>query len=119
HHAPITLRGPASAVVQSASPLRSMPALDELTYRIDSRAARIERSLSSSDEVGIIAFLQGEVEGLLDHLGTFGAGVRERVAAYRDRLDPRLAPAYPRPRLFEESVTRIAESVSFYLDLEE
>ena len=86
----LTQLGLARAVVQAASQLRSMPALDELTYRIDSRAARIERSLSSSDEVGIIAFLQGEVEGLLDHLGTFGAGVRERVAAYRDRLDPSL-----------------------------
>jgi len=115
----LTQLGLARAVVQAASQLRSMPALDELTYRIDSRAARIERSLRSSDEVGIIAFLQGEVEGLLDHLGTFGAGVRERVAAYRDRLDPRLGSVYHRRRLFEESVTRIAESVSFYLDLEE
>src|SRR5215475_7384963 len=96
-----------------------MPALDELTYRIDSHAARIERSLSSSDEVGIIAFLQAEVERLLDHLGTFGPGVRERVAAYRSRLDTRLGSVYQRRRLFEESVTRIAESISSYLDLEE
>jgi GAF domain-containing protein len=109
----------ARAVVQAASEARSLPALDELAYRIDSRAAKIERSLSSSDEVGIIAFLQAEVEGLLDHLGTFGSGVRERVAAYRSALDPRLGSVYHRRRLFEESVTRIAESISSYLDLEE
>jgi GAF domain-containing protein len=111
--------GLARAVVQAASELKPMPALDELTYRIDSHAARIERSLSSSDEVGIVAFLQAEVERLLDHLGTFGPGVRERVAAYRSALDPRLSSVYQRRRLFEESVTRIAESISSYLDLEE
>jgi GAF domain-containing protein len=109
----------ARAVVQAASEVRSLPALDELGYRIDSRAAQIERSLSSSDEVGIIAFLQAEVERLLDHLGTFGPGVRERVAAYRSGLDSRLGSVYHRRRLFEESVTRIAESISSYLDLEE
>ena len=115
----LTQLGLARAIVQAASELRSMPALDELIYRIDSRAARIERSLSSSDEIGIIAFLQTEVEALLDHLGTFGPGVRERVAAYRSALDPRLGSVYRRRRLFEESVTRIAESISSYLDLEE
>jgi GAF domain-containing protein len=115
----LTQLGLARAVLQAASEVRSLPALDELTYRIDTRAAHIERSLSSSDEVGIVAFLQTEVEGLLDYLGTFGAGVRERVTAYRSGLDPRLGSVYHRRRLFEESVTRIAESVSCYLDLEE
>ena len=109
----------ASAVVKAARELRSLPALDELAYRIDSRAAQIERSVSSSDEVGIIAFLQTEVERLLDHLATFGLGVRERVGAYRSGLDSRLGSVYQRRRLFEESVTRIVESISSYLDLEE
>jgi hypothetical protein len=96
-----------------------MPALDELIYRIDSRAARIQHSLSSSDEVGVVSFLRTEVESLLDHLATFGTGVRERAAAYRERLDPRLGSVYHRRRLFEESVNRLAECVSSYLDLEE
>ena len=115
----LTQLGLARAVVQAANEVRPMPALDELMYRIDAHASRIERSLSSSDEVGIIAFLQAEVERLLDHLSTFGPGARERVAEYRGRLDPRLGSVYQRRRLFEESVTRIAESISSYLDVEE
>jgi GAF domain-containing protein len=109
----------AKAVIQTASEARSSPALDELAYRLDKRTAQIERSLDSSDEIGIIAFLRAEVESLLDHLATFGAGVRERIAAYRSALDPRLGTVYNRRRLFEESVTGIAESISSYLDLEE
>src|SRR5882724_1550886 len=109
----------AKAVVQAASEVQSLPALDELAYRIDNRIAKIERTLNSSDEIGIIAFLRNEVEGLLDHLGTFGAGVRDRIAAYRAGLDVRLGTVYHRRRLFEDSVTGIAESISSYLDLEQ
>ncbi|HEX9479829.1 MAG TPA: GAF domain-containing protein [Methylomirabilota bacterium] len=109
----------ARAVIQSATETRSAPALDELAFRIDSRAAQIERGLNSSDEIGVIAFLRTEVEGLLDHLGTFGAGVRERIAAYRAGLDPRLGTVYHRRRMFEESVTAIAESISSYLEMEQ
>jgi GAF domain-containing protein len=109
----------AKAVIQTASEARSLPALYELEYRIDKRAAQIESTLNSSDEIGIIAFLRVEVESLLDHLGTFGPGVRDRIAAYRSGLDARLGTVYNRRRLFEESVTGIAESISSYLDVEE
>ena len=109
----------ASAVIQSASETRPGPALDELAFRIDSRAAQIERGLNSSDEIGVIAFLRTQVEGLLDHLETFGAAVRERIAAYRAGLDPRLGTVYHRRRMFEESVTAIAESISSYLEMEQ
>jgi GAF domain-containing protein len=109
----------AKAVIQTASGARSLPALYELEYRIDKRAAQIESTLNSSDEIGIIAFLRVEVESLLDHLGTFGPGVRDRIAAYRSGLDARLGTVYNRRRLFEESVTGIAESISSYLDVEE
>src|SRR5215813_6436796 len=109
----------AKAVVESAREARSLPALDELAYRIDHRAAQIDRTLTSSDEIGIIAFLRTEVESLLDHLGTFGPVIRDRITAYRESLDVRLGTVYHRRRLFEESVTRIAESTSSYLDLED
>ena len=109
----------AKAVIQTASEARSLPALDELEYRIDKRTAQIESTLNSSDEIGVIAFLRVEVESLLDHLGTFGPGVRDRIAAYRSGLDARLGTVYNRRRLFEESVTGIAESISSYLDVEE
>jgi hypothetical protein len=109
----------AKAVVHAASEAQALPALDELAYRIDHRTAQIERTLNSSDEIGIIAFLQAEVENLLDHLGTFGPGVRDRIAAYRAGLDARLGTVYHRRRLFEESVTGIAEGISSYLDVEQ
>jgi hypothetical protein len=59
------------------------------------------------------------VEPLFDHLQAFGPAVRARVDEYRSALDPRLGTVYRRRHIFEESVTRIAEMISHYLDLEE
>jgi len=109
----------AKDVVQAAHQARHLPALDELRYRLDKHIARIEKNLRSGDEVGIISFLRSDVERQFDTLQVFGVAVRERVAAYRAALDPKLGTVYARRRLFEESVTRIAEAISAYLDLEE
>jgi GAF domain-containing protein len=106
-------------VVRWAHDARPLPGLHELLYRIDKHTTKIQTNLNSGDEVSIIAFLRSDVEALFDHLQTFSPGVRERIDAYRAALDPRIGTVYDRRRLFEESVTRIADGISSYLDLEE
>jgi GAF domain-containing protein len=109
----------AAAVIDQAHRAKLLPALDELRYRIARIVAQIERGLKSGAEVGVIGFLRKDVERLFPHLETFGPRVRERIAAYRGALDPRLATVYVERRKFEESVTRLNEAISSYLDLEE
>jgi hypothetical protein len=109
----------ATDVVRAAREARSLPALDELGYRVDKRIAQVQRSLNSGDEIGIVGFLRANVESLFDQLGTFGTDVRARIELYRGALDARLGVVYRRRQLFEESVTRIAEAISAYLDHEE
>ncbi|HXJ81763.1 MAG TPA: GAF domain-containing protein [Candidatus Methylomirabilis sp.] len=109
----------AAAVLEAASRTRSLPALDELAYRTEKHVGQIERGLNSGDEIGIIAFLRTHVESLFDYLSEFGREVRSRIEAYRGALDPRLGTVYRQRRLFEESVTRLAEGLSAYLDVEE
>ena len=111
--------GLAAAVIRAACQARFLPALDELGYRIDEHIAQIERSLNSGDEIRVIGFLRTHVESLFDYLRGFGREVRTRVEAYQGALDARLGMVYRRRQLFEESVTRIAEAVSSYLDREE
>jgi GAF domain len=109
----------AADVLRAACEARSLPALDELRYRVDKRIAQVQRSLNSGDETGIVGFLRANVESLFDHLGKFGTDVRVRIELYREALDARLGVVYRRRQLFEESVSRIAEAISAYLDREE
>src|SRR5262249_57941971 len=94
---------------------RRLPTLDQLRYRIDRHAEQIREHLAAGDEVGVIAFLRGEVESLFEHLATFGDAARDRIAAYRAALDRRLlAVSRPPPRL-QESLTRIGDTLSPHL----
>ncbi len=109
----------AREVADVAYKARRLPALDQLRYRIERHAEQIRTGVAAGDESGIVAFLRAEVESLFDHLSTFGEAVRGAIEAYRSALDPRLGAVYGQRRVFEESVTRIADTISSYLDLEE
>jgi hypothetical protein len=115
----LTQLGLARDVVESAYRARTMPALDELRYRIDRHVEHISGGLASGDEVSVTGFMRADVEPLFDHLQDFAGGVRERIERYRTALDPRIGTVYTERRRFEESVTRIAETISSYLDLEQ
>jgi GAF domain-containing protein len=106
-------------VVRTGHTTRALPALDELGYRIDKYATKIEPGLSAGDETGVIAFLRASVEPLLDHLSGFGPVVRERVEAYRAAVDPAFGVVYRQRKRFEDSITRINDAVSSHLDLEQ
>src|SRR5438309_1288895 len=109
----------AREVVDVAYKARRLPALDQLRYRVERHAEQIRKGVAAGDETGIVAFLRAEVESLFEHLGTFGEAVRGAIEAYRGALDPRLGAVYGQRRVFEDSVTRVADMISSYLDLEE
>jgi GAF domain-containing protein len=106
-------------VIRAAHQARELPVLAELLYRIDREIVDVGGELTAGGEVGVIALLRSEVEGLFDHLQTFGATVQAAIAAYRAALDPQRGVVYRRRQVFEESVTRIAETISGHLDLED
>jgi GAF domain-containing protein len=109
----------ARAVVETAYQARRLPALDHLRYRIDQHAAQIRDHIAAGDEVGIVTFLRAELETLLDRLAGFDEATAARVEAYRSALDPRLGTVYRQRRVFEESLTKLNEAISGYLELEE
>jgi GAF domain len=109
----------AGDVVTAAYEARRLPALDQLRYRIEQHAEQIREHLAAGDEVGIVTFLRSEVEVLLDRLATFGEPVAAQAATYRAALDRRVGTVYRERKVFEESVTRLNEAISGYLELEE
>ncbi|HEY3067244.1 MAG TPA: GAF domain-containing protein [Methylomirabilota bacterium] len=110
--------GLARTVIGAAHEARRLPALDHLLYLIDKQTAALDEHATGGDE-DVITFLRHEVESLFDHVADFGPAVRAHVDTYRASLDPRLGVVYRQRRIFEESVTRVAETIGSYLDLEE
>jgi len=98
---------------------RPLPILDALSHRIGKTIAEVKQHLSSGDEVVKADFIRNEIEPVLDHLKDSDDAIRQRIEAYRTALDPTSGALYQRRRDFEESISRINETIGAYLDEEE
>jgi hypothetical protein len=63
--------------------------------------------------------MKADVESLFPHLRSFGPDVVRPIEAYEALIDKRLGTVYRRRKEFEESVSRLNQRISFYLDREE
>ncbi len=106
----------AAAIVAEASAHRALPGLDEVGVRLQRTIGEVGAGLRTEHEVTVVEFLRRDVEGLFDRLAGYGAGVRARVEAYRAALDPGLGMLYDARRRYEESVTKINETIACHLE---
>ncbi len=104
-------------VLQIGYGCKPLPILDALAYHVGSLIRQIEADgVGSSDEVTVIDFLRREVEPLFSHLRHLCPEVAQKIEAYDAALDPRLGTIYRRRRDFEESVTRLNDTLSMVLE---
>ena len=109
----------ARSIIVQAHSLRPLPALDEITFRIDKHIAQIEASLNSGDEEAVLDFLRRDVEPVFEHFVACDGASSQRIQEYRAEINPHLGMLSHRRRAFEDSVTRLNETISMYLDTEE
>jgi GAF domain-containing protein len=109
----------AGRVLKKASEYQALPILDELKFYITKNLRRLRQGIISGDEVSIYDSLRTQAEPLFEYLAQNIAELRPTIAHYWQHIDPRLGILYNRRRDFEESVTRINDTISDYLDQEE
>jgi hypothetical protein len=106
----------AGTIMQRAAETKSWPLIDEFSYRIDRRIARIKSGLSTEEERAVAFFLQEEVEPSFDELRAIGPGVSHAIDQYNQAIDPHIGVVYRKRKAFEESVSKLNERLSNYLD---
>ena len=109
----------AGRVLKKASDVQQLPILDELKFYVTKNLRRLRQGIISGDEVNIYDSLRTEVEPLFEYLAQNNPELRPAIAHYWQHIDPRLGILYKRRRDFEESVTRLNDTISDYLDEEE
>ena len=109
----------AGRVLKKASEYQALPILDELKFYVTKNLRRLRQGIISGDEVSIYDSLRTQAEPLFEYLAQNIPELRPTIANYWQHIDPRLGILYNRRRDFEESVTRINDTISDYLDQEE
>ncbi len=103
-------------ILQSAYNTQELPILDEMIYRTDENIEKARENLSSGDEIEIINFISREIEPSLDHLKLYGTETEKLISEYYSMKDNEHNTVYSKRKAFDDSVMKINQVVSSYLD---
>ncbi|QCR24714.1 GAF domain-containing protein [Pontibacter sp. SGAir0037] len=109
----------AKEVVLAAKDNLPLSILDELIFKLDKFSQSIMHELTSGDEGAIIDFLRTEVEPLFRHFISKNPAAEAPIRAYQQEINNSHKCVYTRRRAYEESIYRINETISSFLEQEE
>jgi len=109
----------AREVIGAAASYKNLPVLDKLEYTIDKYIKSLRAGLKSGDENEVVEFLRRDVESLFEQLKNLGENVKAGIKRYRSSVDAVAGYLYKRRKEFEDSVIRLNETISSYIDEEE
>lgn len=106
-------------VLQVILKKRNFPIYQELLYRVEQNIQEIQPGLGAGDESSVLDFIRTRVETVFETVRNLDSEVREAVIKYQEMLDPELKLVYNCRKSFEQSLTRINEEVSSFLNEKE
>ena len=109
----------AKDVIETALDTRYLPALEELSFRIEEHVGALGDGVSTGDERTVASFLQKEMEPAFRPLREFGPRVTDSIAAYERAMDSERRTVYRKRKAFDEAVALFNERLSAYIEREQ
>ena len=109
----------AQVIIRKAQENIPFPLLQEVDFKIDKFILSASDVLQSGEELNIQEFLQGQVVTLLNHLHTTEPSVKKEIEHYFSSLDPQIGMLYHHRKNYEESVSRINDTLARFIDKEQ
>ncbi|HUQ96438.1 MAG TPA: hypothetical protein VM010_02150 [Chitinophagaceae bacterium] len=109
----------AHTVLSTAVKGISFPLLKEYLFKIDSFITATAEQLLSEEEMQIYDFLQQDLDALFKHLLTSHPELKKSIDGYFASLDPQRNLIYHHRKDYEESITKINDTLDRFMDGEQ
>ncbi len=106
-------------VLQKASTAIDFPLLKEIQFKVEKYIASTTENLMSEDELMIYDFLQHHIDALFRHLSTTRPDLKETIDDYFAALDPQKQIIYHHRKKYEDSLTKINDTLDRFMDREQ
>ncbi|HVT85478.1 MAG TPA: hypothetical protein VHD35_09755 [Chitinophagaceae bacterium] len=106
-------------VVKKVQADMPFPLLQEIEFKIDKYIASATDVLLSDEEVLIHDFLQGQVLSIFNHLQNSQPSIAKEVGQYFAALDPQLNMIYHHRKEYEQSISKINDTLARFIDKEQ
>jgi hypothetical protein len=106
-------------VVKKAQMQMPFPLLQEIEFKIEKFIIAASDVLQSEEEMSITDFMQGQVNSVFKHLHNTEPSVKNEIEEYLAALDPQLGMLYHHRKEYEQSISRINETLARFIDKEQ
>jgi len=106
-------------VLDKAQKIFNFPLLKDVQFKVEKFIASTSETLLSDDEILLYEFLQGEVDSLFKHLRSVKPELRKVIDDYFAKLDPQRNIVYHHRKDYEESITKINDTLDRFIDQEQ
>lgn len=97
----------------------ALPLLQEIEFKIEKYIIAASDVLQSEEEIIIHNFFTGQVASVFNHLRNTEPKVKNDIDEYFTALDPGTGMRYHHRKDYEQSITRINETLSRFIDKEQ
>jgi hypothetical protein len=109
----------AQKVIRKAQQGSSFPLLQEIEFKIGKFIDSASGILQSGEELSIQDFLHAQVTAVFNHLLSSDVSVKNEVEQYFASLDPQVGMLYHHRKEYEQSVSKINETLARFIDKEQ
>ncbi|HMU44761.1 MAG TPA: hypothetical protein PKC72_00270 [Chitinophagaceae bacterium] len=109
----------AQKVVKKAQSELAFPLLQEIEFKIDKFVSAASDVLQSEEEMSIQDFLQGQLISVFNHLRTTSPSLKKEIDHYFSSLNQDLGILYHHRKEYEDSISKINETLSRFIDKEQ
>jgi hypothetical protein len=109
----------AQKVIKKAKAQTPFPLLQEIEFTIEKYISSASGILQSEEELIINDFMQGQVIAVFRHLQNTEPSLKNEIEEYFASLDPQLGMLYHHRKEYEDSVSRINETLARFIDKEQ
>lgn len=97
----------------------TFPLLKEYLFKIDSYINTTSDQLLSEEEMLVYEFLQHDIDSLFKHLATMHPELKKAIDGYFAALDPQRNIIYHHRKEYEETITKINDTLDRFIDGEQ
>lgn len=109
----------AQKLLSAADEVLDYPVLKQYQFKIEKEISQLQKGIATNDEHRIIGFITKEIHGLLELIRQRSDQLDLRIGEYESMLDPELGVVYDQRKRYEESIGKINDEVSCYLEEEQ
>lgn len=106
-------------VLEKTAKVYDFPLLKEIQYKLDKYVASTSENLLTDDELLIYDFLQIDLDELFKHLRLAKSELKKVVDDYFNKLDPQRNILYHHRKEYEDSITKINDTLDRFIDQEQ